>query len=413
MNVLRWLLTACCAVPLLLCSATLATGAELRLQASNVPQLDVPALGAILKSETGVTLVRTHTNLDPLRALSTNQADLAVVENTRPFVAGVRTVLPLFSSVVHMAVREDLNWEDFTVDQRPPVIELLGGQHTAHLVSELLFSRATTIPNQFVTWTEELKRNPDFIVYVGPLLPRKTDWFRPGFRLASMGRVDSGGAEFYTEGISHLYPQLRPERIPALTYSLPGNETGIDALSVDMLMVARRDADPVAIYRMVEVLLEQKARFAAAEPQLFRWLREDFDQQNLNFPLHQGTRDYLARDEPGFLERYAETLNFIVYLVALTVTGIVALGRWRAKTRKDRIDTFYERLIALRRDVGVKDRVALLSEITVLEEEAFGLLVRERLAADDSFRIFMDLAANLRRELQVSAPGKASADSAD
>ena len=164
---------------------------------------------------------------------------------------------------------------------------------------------------------------------------------------------------------------------------------------------------------MVEVLLEQKPRFAAAEPQLFRWLREDFDQQNLNFPLHQGTRDYLARDEPGFLERYAETLNFIVYLVALTVTGIVALGRWRAKTRKNRIDTFYERLIALRRDVGVKDKAALLSEINVLEEEAFVLLVRERLAADDSFRIFMDLAANLRRELQVSAPDKASADAAD
>ena len=401
------------ALALALVAAIPAQSAELRLQTSNVPQLDVPELAAILKAETGVTIARTDSHLDPLTALSTNQADLAVVENTRPFVPGVRTVLPLFSSVVHMAVREDLNWEDFTVDQRPPVIELLGGQHTARLVTELLFSRATTIPNQFVTWTEELKRNPDFIVYVGPLLPSKTDWFRPGFRLASMGRVDSGGAEFYTEGISHLYPQLRPERIPALTYSLPGNETGIDALSVDMLMVARRDADPVAIYRMVKVLLEQKARFAAAEPQLFRWLREDFDQENLNFPLHRGTRDYLARDEPGFLERYAETLNFIVYLVALTVTGIVALGRWRAKTRKNRIDTFYERLIALRREVGVKDRAALLSEINALEEDAFGLLVRERLAADDSFRIFMDLAANLRKELQVSAPGTASADAAD
>lgn len=393
---------------LLLVLAAVAGADELRFHPSSLTRLDVPGLSSIIEQETGIELVRIAAESAPIAALASREADLAVVENTQPFAPGVRTVMPLFSSVVHMAVRDDMDWEGFLQEQRQTRVELRGATHTARLVADLLFARAQSVPSGISLWTEGSGGVPDFLVYVGPILPQQTDWFRDGFRLVSMGRIDPAGAEFYTDGISYLHPQLTPTRIPALTYQLPGNETGIDALAVDMLLVTHRDTNPADVYRIVQVLLEQKPRFAAAQPQLFSWLREDFAKDHLSFPLHSGTRDYLAREDPGFLERYAETLNFIVYLVALMVTGIVGFGRWRARTRKDRIDRFYQRLLALRQRIGDDDAGTLLLEVDALESEAFDLLVRERLAADDSFRIFMDLTASLRREL--GSPGETTPD---
>lgn len=389
-----------CVVCALLFLSVPAPGAELSFHLSGLPQLDVPALSDIIKAETGVTLVRASSTQEPLAAVASGEVDLAVVENTQPFRDGVRTVLPLYRSVVHLARSQSLDWSRLIEEQRAPLIELAGATHAAGVIAQLLFERASVVTAQHEIWNAESPAPPDVTVYVGPLMPSDTAWFRNDFELVSMSRIDPEGAEFYSDGISHLVPQIVPFRIPALTYTLPGNETGIDALAVDMLLVTRRDMDPDVIYRVVQVLLEQKARFAAAQPQVFRWLREDFPQDDLNFPLHRGTRNYLHRDDPGFLERYAEALNFIVYLVALAVTGAVAFGRWRARQRKDRIDRFYARLITLRNDSVEGETAPLLREIKALEDEAFDLLIRERLAADESFRIFMDLARSLRRELE-------------
>ncbi len=181
-----------------------------------------------------------------------------------------------------------------------------------------------------------------------------------------------------------------------------------------MLLVSHRRVRPLLIYALTKTLVEQKARFAAAAPDLFRWLNSSFDADALAFPLHSGARMYINRDEPGFLERYAETLNFLVYLTALMVTGIVAFGRWRARRRKDRVDAFYQRVIDLRAQVRAHSPEASLEALEAIESDAFSALMDERLAADESFRIFMDLAEGLRRELKMTsatAEGPTTAES--
>jgi len=154
------------------------------------------------------------------------------------------------------------------------------------------------------------------------------------------------------------------------------------------------------IYELTRVLIEQKPRFASVEPALFRWLSADFNAGDLTFPLHSGARQYFERDKPGFLERYADSLNFLVYLVVLLFSGAIAFGRWRARGRKDRIDGFYVRVRELRRAVAFDDPKRLMSELEKIEDDAFAGLIAERLAADDSFRIFTELAEGLRAELK-------------
>lgn len=391
------------------CAAALTVGAAhaevLRLHAPLAQQLDFAALSAILEEETGISLAADPSIAagdDPLESLVDSSADLAIVENTRAFREGVRTVLPIYRGVIHLAVREDFASIDWTEGGRVPRVEIINDSHTGKLIADLLFERAKGIPRDYTVWTKAVSGKPDFILYVGPINPANTSWFRDGFSLFPLSRVDAAGAEFYMDGIRYLVPQLRNTRIPALTYDLPGNAEGIDALEVDMLLVAHKRVDNRVIAVLTRALIEQKARFAAAEPALFRWLSApDYSLGDFGFPLHRGARQYFERDEPGFLERYAESLNFIVYMVVLLVTGAVALGRWRARKRKDRIDTFYTRVLELRRESGFGQADDLLARLEAIETEAFQGLIDERLSADDSFRIFTELAEGLRAELKA------------
>jgi hypothetical protein len=71
--------------------------------------------------------------------------------------------------------------------------------------------------------------------------------------------------------------------------------------------------------------------------------------------------------------------------------------------RKNRIDKFYTKTIALRRSVtessGTDEVENVLAEVRALQNTAFDLLVDERLAADESFRIFITLSNDVLREL--------------
>jgi len=155
------------------------------------------------------------------------------------------------------------------------------------------------------------------------------------------------------------------------------------------------------VFGVTKTLLEQKPRFTAVAPSLFEAVNESFDRYALSFPLHSGARRYLERDEPGLLERYAETINMLVYLVFMLLTGFLALARWTARRKKDRIDTFYIRVRAIENRMGSESAATLLSEINQLEREAFDSLVAEKLAANESFRIFTDLVARTRAYLEV------------
>ena len=200
--------------------------------------------------------------------------------------------------------------------------------------------------------------------------------------------------------MGYLVPQMKPMVIPSQTYDLPGNEGPILTVAVDSLLVTRKDLPENLIYQVAKTFIEQKPRFTALSPQLFGGINESFDPLDLSFPLHSGVRRYLQRDEPGLLERYAETINMLVYLAFLLLTGVVAFARWRAHRKKDRIDTFYIRVLAIHERAEGEDSRLLLQELRDIEREAFESLVAEKLAANESFRIFTDLMARTRSDIQ-------------
>jgi hypothetical protein len=153
---------------------------------------------------------------------------------------------------------------------------------------------------------------------------------------------------------------------------------------------------------------------AARHPGLFSTLGEDFDVSRSNFEIHTGTQDYLQRSAPTVYERYSGVAEVAVTLFIGLFSASVAGVRIFKMRRKNRIDTFYSKTLQLRKSVSnsmpAEDRKLALQAVRNLQNEAFDLLVDEKLAADESFRIFITLSNDVIRQLGGSADYQRSSD---
>lgn len=375
--------------------------APLRLHTLAYQQLDVaPLRTAIDSKDFDISPVEIDPGMPPLQALTGNIADLTTVENSTPFEPGVRTVIPLYQSVLHLLVRDDISLEKLRDSGDEIDIHVVNDSHSGRTFIELVAARARVLAGKVHLVNRLVPGEPEAIVYFGPINPNSTPWYQPGYHLVSLADAGPTAAAFLREGVSLLVPQMQASTIPALTYGLPGNERSLQTLEVSTLLVARKQAPASQIYELTRTLVEQRARFAALEPDIFSWVSERFDRERLNFPLHEGARRYLERDKPGPLERYAETINLLVYLGILAVTSVAGFVRWRSQRKKDRMDTFYSALLTVRERAYHEPAEDLLEELRALELRAYRLLIEEKLAANESFRIFTGLLAEVRAELQ-------------
>ncbi len=339
--------------------------------------------------------------LSPLEALQSGVVDLALVENSTPFTTGIRAVLPVYESVLHVLIRDGYQPVDPDNPTHGISIHVMNRSTAGYDFVRAVTRRQGLRPGDYRVTDSFVPGETDVIIFLGPVEPDYTPWFREGYSLVSLDNPHNSQGPFFLEGIKYVIPNMKPVELPPQTYfTVPGNRTALQTLAVDTLLVTRDDAPLPEIWELTRTLIEQKPRFVAGAPQLFSGIHEDFDPLDLSFPLHEGARRYLMRDEPSLLERYAESINLLLYLLVLLLTGLLGLARWRAQRKKDRIDRFYSRILAVRDRMDRDRPAALLEELNRLEREAFESLIAEKLAANESFLIFNDLLARLRSELQ-------------
>lgn len=211
------------------------------------------------------------------------------------------------------------------------------------------------------------------------------------FGLDDVSRAFRGSV---VDGFCLHYEQARPYIIPKSTFgNLP--EQPVLTLAIDNVLVTRTDVDKYLVHEVVRSLLENKQELVNSDP-LFGAMGESFATFNLNFPLHKGTRMYLDRNLPSMWERYSHLGSPIVALVLALIGAFSSLRQWRRNKRRDRIDKYYERIIAVEEEMNdiatLADCAKAYDKIKVLKREAFDHLIEGRLAADESFKIFVALA---------------------
>ena len=100
-------------------------------------------------------------------------------------------------------------------------------------------------------------------------------------------------------------------------------------------------------------------------------------------------------------------MTVIVALASAIFAGV----RIYHMRRKNRIDTFYTDVIAIRSSLDDSssddDRTAAARKIRDLQNTAFEMLIDEKLSADESFRIFLSLSNDALRDLNAVPGGNA------
>jgi hypothetical protein len=327
-------------------------------------------------------------------------ADLALVNNNLPYRDDISTVMPLYPTVLHIAYRAG---RDASI-----VESLLQGAtvyagptgSASRLVFESIVTRRGLTEDDY-TYVSDTDTKPDVIIVFAPISPDRMADF-PDYRLFTISTPAEIGTGSIIDYVLLLNPQFRPFVIPKGTYGAATPEA-IVTIAVDKLLVARDDLDRSVVYDLIDEIVRLRPAMAAKRPGVFSSLAEDFDVSRSTFKIHAGTQDYLQRLAPTVYERYSGIAEVAVTLFVALFSASIAGVRIFRMTRKNRIDTFYSQTIQLRKSVSdstpAVERQRALQTVRELQNEAFDLLVDEKLAADESFRIFITLSNDVIRQL--------------
>jgi TRAP-type uncharacterized transport system substrate-binding protein len=351
-----------------------------------------------------------------LDAVAAGKADLALVSNALPYRDGIATVIPLFPTVLHIGVVGEREFDG--------IAGLLDGARVyagdegsaSRLMFEKSVDRFDVPPDSFEFVSRPGPGTPiDVFVVFAPIAPDRLRELQDevDIRLVSLGDPDTVGRGSAVEATTLLNPYLKPFVIPSGTYG-DATPDAVLTVAVDKMLVARRDLTESAVYRLISELMRLRPALSAQRPGLFRELSGDFDASRSTFVLHPGAQSYLERSEPTVYERYSGVAEVAVTIFIALISALLGGMRLYRMKRKNRIDAYYSEVIAIRHLVdgaeSESERAELKERLKRLQDRAFSQLVDEKLAADESFRIFITLSNDVLRQLGAAAYAARNSD---
>jgi TRAP-type uncharacterized transport system substrate-binding protein len=350
----------------------------------------------------------------PLGAIEAGYADLALVSNAQPYREGVTTVMPLYPTVLHIMYLRDRPTDSPAAMLRGAAVNA-GAPGSA---SRMLFAgllEGLQLAEDEIRFIERADELPDVNIVYLPIWPegirRALDEYKAAgeYRFLSLGTPEDIGTGSVIDRAVLLNPRVSPFVIPMETYGdIP--EEPVVTLAVDKLLVSRPGLDAAGVYDLIDEIRRLQPALAARRPMLFRRLTEEFDAANSTFVLHPGAQAYVQRDAPSFYERYSGIAEVLVTLIIGLVSGGYAVIQIYNRRRKNRIDGFYTGVMQIRDSIDehstADERAAAAERIRELQDTAFEMLIREKLAADDSFRIFVTLSNDILDQLGKGLSGR-------
>ncbi len=335
-------------------------------------------------------------------AIRDRKVDLALVEESDLPVSGVVTLAPLYPSVLHVLHNDAEAPEDFADLIRGAKVYAgpLGG--AAHRLLMQLCVDFGVVSDQFQLLDNPWTVVPDVYFIFGGLLSANSIRQLEGYRLFSFAEADDISGGSVADGIVLRHHHLKPFLLPKSIYYALNNDP-IVTLSIRSVLIAHEDFNSEYALDIASQLFNEAQEIASSYPLVTRELNVSVDTTELMFPLHAGTRRYLDRDKPGFIERYVEVLTLIFTIVITLLSGAFVLYRHRSQVRKDRVDVYYSQLLEIRRDMErTNTHTAMRSyrkRALDVQQEVLNLLIDERVAADTSLMAFLSLSNQIINEL--------------
>ena len=204
------------------------------------------------------------------------------------------------------------------------------------------------------------------------------------------------------EGFCNFFPKVTPIIIPKGAFINYPEEPILTFSVVDLLITNK--AENTELVRYLYAYIIENMNLLAQVDSEFGNLKMDATSHTLSFPLHEGTIQYLTRNKPTFLERYAELIGLFVSIMVLAYGGLISLRTRIRANRKDRVDEYYKKLLELRIEANTEkgNREEYMDRIDQIRADAFEALISERLPANTAFEIFLKLLEDVKQEIETS-----------
>ncbi|KAA3619659.1 MAG: hypothetical protein DWQ05_02745 [Calditrichaeota bacterium] len=326
---------------------------------------------------------------------SENEAGESLIEN------GIRSILPLYPQVfmiIHNKSLQPTSLADLIVGRKIG----LGPETSGTTKFARAFFNEFGIDNSMYTARfRSFEKNilSDSIDVVCLLTGfnnnRIKNLLKNGGVIFSFGDPELAGSGSAMDGFCLNYPLARPYVLPRHTYEkLPPKP--VLTVAVDAVLLTHSGIDDDVVYKIIKTIIEYKQHMASShDNELISQFSEQFLASNLRFPLHPGAKQYLERNKPTFIERWAETITLIFSVLIALIGAGSTLFTWRRQRRKNRIDKYYERVLRTEKQIPHFDThqkcTIAIDDLKSLREEAFRQLIKEKLMANESFRIFIQL----------------------
>ncbi len=348
-----------------------------------------------------IRLVQAASINEVVDSLQFGKIDMGLVENLNNLGSGIQSLVPVYPKVFHLFYAEGLD---------PSSIEELFYDHTTYIGLEgsASYNFVTALFDFYgldvsrIHVTTEMVQADVLAIFSVIMSEEELSRFE-GYKLFSIDNVNTidGGSE--VNGIALKFPLVRPFIIPKSTYGSLTDEPVV-TIATDMMFVVREGMGATAVSDLLSSLFQHRERFVHLNPSFFFGIIEDFDQSKLTYPLHAGARAYLERDQPGFLERYAELAGVALTIFIAIGSGVLSLAKWRKQKKKDQVDVFYEHLLKIKNEIPaiftVQHARESIQEVKAEQNRAFTMLINEELEANDSFRIYMELSKETIEEIR-------------
>ncbi len=340
-------------------------------------------------------------SLANLDSLELGKADFGIVDNYSRFSDKVSSVLPLYPQLLHILHRKEKSPQSLRELFRiGKIFAGIEGSGTRRFVDELMKDIGIDKSNcTFVDVYDFFEA--DVIFAFTDLLTQEELRDLEGYHLYSIDEVANLGKGSLAEGICTRHPQFEPYVIARDLYG-SFTERAILTIKVDAILVCRSDLDVTFVFNTIQTLSENSQDLKNINPLLYQF-SSNFDPRKLSFTLHSGSREYLDRNEPTLFERYAELIGVIVTILVALASTLYTITKWQLQKKKNKIDVYYQRLISIRRKTQIAENtealVTLKVELQAAQEETIDLVTHEKLLADDSFLIFLNLSKIVNDEI--------------
>ena len=353
--------------------------------------------------------------------LMENEADFAISQNdvllkSKPDLSenfqssNIRSILPLYPEIFFLLYKKNLKAKSIKelISGREVVVGPRGSG-TAHL-TKYLFKEigcdTTIYIPKYVDFEHcVLSDSIDICCLVtGFNNPRINKSLQNNGAIYSIGNYQNLNNGSMAEGFCLKYPLARPYVIPKNSfYNIP--QEPILTIAIDAVLLTRADIKDHIIYNFLKTILMNKQSFVFdLDNILLSQITEKFDPLKLRFPLHPGAKQYLERNKPTFWERYAELAGFVFSILIAVAGGLSAFARWNKQRKKNRMDSYYHKIMVIQRQIKTYESIEKCDQSILrlrnIRDDAFKNLIKEKLRADESFRIFITFVNDTITEIQ-------------